>query len=165
MLYEVITIVFVSQTNYPPFEFVDPGTGARKGMMIELATWISTEFGFHADFTDAVFLEAQQDVLEGRADVLTSFFYSTERDRLFDFTDTVFDIPATIFVAADRPDITSLDDLRGKRIALPRGDYRITSYNVCYTKLLRTWMRRSILKRSTTSSCITNCRKVSYNFV
>jgi diguanylate cyclase (GGDEF)-like protein/PAS domain S-box-containing protein len=116
-------IVFVSQTSYPPFEFVDTATGARKGMMIELATWISTEFGFHADFTDAVFLDAQRDVLEGRAHVLTSFFYSTERDRLFDFTETVFDIPATIFVTVDRPDITSLDDLRDKRIAMQRGDY------------------------------------------
>jgi len=116
-------IVFVSQTNYPPFEFVDPATSARKGMMIELAAWISTEFGFHADFTDAVFLDAQRDVLEGRADVLTSFFYSEARDRQFDFTDTVFDIPATIFVSADRPDITSLADLRDKRIAMQRGDY------------------------------------------
>ncbi|TVO55292.1 EAL domain-containing protein [Denitromonas halophila] len=118
-------IVFVSQTNYPPFEFVDPATGARKGMMIELATWISTEFGFHAEFTDAVFLEAQRAVLENRAQVLTSFFYSEERDRDFDFTDTVFEIPATIFVAADRPDVTNLASLHGKRIAIQRGDYAL----------------------------------------
>lgn len=116
-------IVFVSQTAYPPFEFVDPRTGARKGMMIELAAWISTEFGFHAEFTDTVFAEAQRAVLEGRAQVLTSFFYSEERDRNFDFTETVFEVPATIFVKADRPDITTLADLSGKRIAMPRGDY------------------------------------------
>ena len=116
-------IVFVSQTRYPPFEFVDPSTGARKGMMVELATWISTEFGFHAEFTDTVFLDAQRAVLEGRAQVLTSFFYSEARDQHFDFTDTVFDVPATIFIAADRPDITSLSDLQGKRIAIQRGDY------------------------------------------
>ena len=118
-------IVFVSQSNYPPFEFVDPSTGARKGMMIELATWISTEFGFHAEFTDAVFLDAQRAVEEGRAHVLTSFFYSEERDHHFDFTDTVFEIPATIFVVADRPDITGLTSLYGKRIAIQRGDYAL----------------------------------------
>ncbi len=119
-------IVFVSQTHYPPFEFVDPSTGARKGMMIELATWISTEFGFHAEFTDTVFQEAQNAVLEERVHVLTSFFYSEERDRSFDFTDTVFEIPATIFVAADRPDITGLSSLHGKRIAIQRGDYALS---------------------------------------
>jgi diguanylate cyclase (GGDEF)-like protein/PAS domain S-box-containing protein len=116
-------IVFISQTHYPPFEFIDPETTLPKGMMIELAQWIATEFGFHATFTDAVFINAQQAVLDGRADVLTSLFYSEERDARFDFTQTVYEIPASIFVAADRPDIASLDDLEGKRIALQRGDY------------------------------------------
>ena len=116
-------IVFISQTSYPPFEFIDPGSGARSGMMIELAGWISTEFGFHAEFRDTSFIDAQKAVLSGSAQVLTSFFYSEVRDRSFDFTQTVYDIPATIFVAADRPDVTTLADLTDKRIAIQRGDY------------------------------------------
>lgn len=128
-------IVFVSQTNYPPFEFVDE-VGDRRGMMIELARWISTELGFHAEFTDTTFQEAQEAVLDGKAHVLTSFFYSEARDQLFDFTRTVFLVPASIFVSAARPDISALQDLNGRRIAIQRGDYAKTfleSRNIEFT--------------------------------
>lgn len=115
-------IVFVSQTRYPPFEFIDANQQPR-GMMVELAQWIATEAGFHAEFTDTVFQEAQQRVLSGEAHVLTSFFYSEVRDRQFDFTQTVFEVPASIFVAAGRPDIALVSDLEGKRVATQSGDY------------------------------------------
>ena len=116
------TIVFVSQTRYPPFEFVDKN-GDHTGMCIELARWMATELGFKPEFTDTFFKQAQQDVLSGKADVLTSFFYSKKRDELFDFTQVVFDVPASIFVSAERPDIKDIQDLNGKRIAMQAGDY------------------------------------------
>jgi len=116
------SVTFISQTNYPPFEFIDPYS-ERRGMMIELAQWISSEIGFHARFTDSSFAEAQAAIQNGSADVLTSFFYSDKRNETFDFTQTVFQVPASIFVLAERPDITDFKGLRGKRIAMQRGDY------------------------------------------
>ncbi|MFQ3786844.1 EAL domain-containing protein [Halomonas sp. A29] len=115
-------IVFVSQSRYPPFEFLDVNE-ERRGMMVELAQWIATEAGFHAQLTDTVFQQAQERVLSGEAHVLTSFFYSETRDRQFDFTQTVFEVPASIFVTAERPDIALVTDLDGKRVATQRGDY------------------------------------------
>ncbi len=115
-------IVFISQSNYPPFEFID-SHGDRKGMSIELAQWMATEFGFKARFIDASFKQAQEAVRSGQADVLTSFFYSKTRDRSFDFTHTMFEVPAMIFVRSDRPDIISLHDLKHKRIAMQQSDY------------------------------------------
>lgn len=116
------TVTFVSQTNYPPFEFVE-SNGARNGMCIELARWIATEYGFQVRFVDTSFAKAQKMIQEGHADVLTSFFYSLNRDKLFDFSNTMFYIPATIFISADRPDIKNIDDLNGKVIAIQKGDY------------------------------------------
>lgn len=115
-------IVFVSQTHYPPFEFRHLD-GSRDGMTIELVHWLATEVGFKARFIDMSFYDAQQAVQSGLADVLTSFFYSEQRDQTFDFTSTLFEVPASIFVAADRPDIVQMKDLDGKRIAMQRGDY------------------------------------------
>lgn len=116
------SVVFVSQSNYPPFEFIH-ADGSRDGMTIELVTWLATELGFRARFIDMPFAQAQEAIQSGRADVLTSFFYSESRDQTFDFTTTLFEVPASIFVAAQRPDIVQLRDLQGKRIAMQQGDY------------------------------------------
>ena len=115
-------VIFVSQTTYPPFEFIDRA-GQRQGMCLDLARWIAAEFGFQVRFQDMAFKDAQKAVLEGRADVLTSLFYSRERDQRFDFSQTTWEVPAVIFVPAERPDIIGVADLAGKRIAMQRGDY------------------------------------------
>ena len=117
---EIIT--FVSQTKYPPFEFVDKD-GNPKGMCIELVNWLSEELGFKVRFLDMSFLGAQEAVLTGKADVLTSLFYSKDREERFEFSEMMWEVPALIFVKSERPDINSLKDLQGKRVAMQRGDY------------------------------------------
>ena len=115
-------IVFVGQTSYPPFEFVNE-SNMYDGMIIEQIRWISTEFGFKAKFTHKSFSEAQADVLSGKADVISSFFYSEKRDENFDFTETIYDVPAIIFIKKDRTDIKDTSDLENKIIAIQKGDY------------------------------------------
>lgn len=133
------TVTFVSQSSYPPFEFKGKD-GDHNGMCVELARWMATQLGFQAQFMDTSFKKAQEAVLGGQADVLTSFFYSEKRDRYFDFTSTMFEVPASIFVAADRPDIKGIEDLNGKIIAMQKGDYaqefleqKGISFRVVYT--------------------------------
>jgi PAS domain S-box-containing protein len=116
------TVVFVSNTAYPPFEYLDI-EGEHIGMSVELARWISTEFGFQARFTDTSLKEAQERVLNGEADVLTSFLYGREYDSAFDFTQPIFNISASLFVASGNSGITSVDDLDGKTVAMQAGDH------------------------------------------
>lgn len=115
-------ITFVSQTNYPPFEALQDN-GAMDGMNVELARWLSTEFGIKVIFTNMTFAAAQEAVLSGKADVITSLFYSAKRAEKFAFTGPLFDVPASIFVLSERPDVSRLEDLKGRRIAIQRGDY------------------------------------------
>lgn len=116
------SIVFVSQTTYPPFEFLQQD-GTMDGMCIELARWMSTELGIKVQFLDMPFQQAQEAVLSGNAHVLTSLFFSEKRAEKFSFSTPLFDVPASIFVRSDRPDISRLNHLNGKRIAIQRGDY------------------------------------------
>ncbi len=128
-------IIFVSQSEYPPFEFINE-YNQSEGMCIELVHWIATEFGFKAQFHDMPFLEAQQAVLTGEADVLTSLFYSETRDENFDFSRMTWSVPALIFVQSERPDIKELQDLNGKRVAMQQGDYAgdfLKSNNIPFT--------------------------------
>ncbi len=115
-------IVFVSQASYPPFEFRQKD-GTMDGISVELARWMTTEMGIQTRFVGMTFQEAQQAVLDGSADIITSLFYSDKRAEKFSFSEPIVDVPASIFVKSNRPDITRLDDLQGKRIAIQRGDY------------------------------------------
>ena len=114
-------IVFI-ETRYPPFEFINRN-GEFDGMTIELIRWMGAELGFRARFVHRTLEEARRDVLRDNADVIISLFYSDERDRVFDFSDPIVRIPARIFVRADRTDIKDIDDLNGKIVAIPGGDY------------------------------------------
>lgn len=116
------TITFVSQTRYPPFEFTDTGQ-QHEGIMIDVVRWMAMEMGFLPVFVDMSFEQAQEEVLAGKADIITSLFFSDKRKEKFEFTDTLFDVPASIFVKAERTDIKDLNNLSGKTIAIQRGDY------------------------------------------
>lgn len=115
-------IVFVSQTRYPPFEFTDTNQ-QHEGIMLDVVRWMAMEIGFQPVFVDMTFEQAQEAVLSGKVDVLTSLFFSDKRKERFEFTDSLFDVPASIFVKAERTDIKDLNDLNGKTIAMQRGDY------------------------------------------
>ncbi len=117
------TIVFVSQTRYPPFEFTDATGGQREGMMLDLVRWMAVEMGFKPVFLDMTFQQAQEAVLSDQADILTSLFYSDKRKERFEFTETIFTVPSSIFVRAERTDIKEIDGLNGKTIAIQKGDY------------------------------------------
>lgn len=121
-------IRFVSQSSYPPFEFIDDN-GERQGMCIELVRWMSTELGFQAILTDMTFQEAQEAILSGEADVITSFFYSESRDTNYEFTEPMYIIPTRIYVQPATTDIDVLADLTGKRVAVQKGDYAIDFLN------------------------------------
>ncbi|MFH0782855.1 MAG: PAS domain S-box protein [Pseudomonadota bacterium] len=116
------TIVFVSQTQYPPFEFIDENR-QHEGMMLDVIRWMAVEMSFQPVFIDMPFQQAQEAVIAGRADIITSLFLSEKRKEDFAFTEALFNVPASIFVKAERTDIKDLKDLRGKIIAIQKGDY------------------------------------------
>ncbi|MDN5354336.1 MAG: polar amino acid transport system substrate-binding protein [Candidatus Cloacimonadota bacterium] len=117
-------IIKFAITNYPPFEYADE-TNQFHGLTIDLINWISTQYNFRVHFSKVTIDGAQKKVHKHELDLISTFFYSKKRDRIFDFTLPIYQIPANIFIPADRTDIQNISHLENKRIALQRGDYAV----------------------------------------
>ena len=115
-------IRFASAQNYPPFEFTG-ANGESLGMAVELGGWMAAKTGFEAQFFHMPLKEAREAVLSGRYDVVTCLLYSKERTKEFGFTPVIFQVPASIFVPSSCNDIVTLNDLKGKIIAVPERRY------------------------------------------
>lgn len=140
-------IYFISQKHYPPFEFISEEGEPPQGISIDLARWIAERYGFTPHFYYADFQTAQQRVLKGQSDVLTSLFLSEDRKKRFAFSPPFIDVPSSIFVSTERPDILSVEDLNGKRVAIQRGDYAkefLAQQKIDYTIVETTNFRDSI---------------------
>ena len=107
--------------NYYPYTFVNQN-GDPDGFSLDLIRAVAEEMGLtleiHVDTWDL----ARNALEDGTIDVLPMMAYSKERDRQFDFS-----VPHTIaydafFTRKDAGKIRSLDDLRGKKIIVMRGD-------------------------------------------
>lgn len=115
-------ITFASQSNYAPFEFIN-NDGESAGIVVELVKWIGLEAGFEARFIHSDFKGAQDAVLLGKVDAITSLFYSDTRALKFGFTESMMEVPASIFVRKEDKKIQVITDLTGKKLAMQRGDY------------------------------------------
>ena len=107
--------------NYSPYTFVNQN-GDPDGFSVDLIKAVAEEMGLalkiHVDTWDP----ARNALKDGHIDVLPMMAYSKERDEQFDFS-----VPHTIaydafFTRKDAGKIRSLDDLRGKKIIVMKGD-------------------------------------------
>ena len=107
--------------NYSPYTFVNQN-GDPDGFSVDLIKAVAEEMGLalkiHVDTWDL----ARNALKDGNIDVLPMMAYSKERDEQFDFS-----VPHTIaydafFTRKDADKIRSLDDLRGKKIIVMKGD-------------------------------------------
>lgn len=109
-------IVFVSQPRHAPFEFLD--RRQVSGMNVELVQWMAADMGFKVRFEIAPLTEAMDMVKSGKADAMTSLFFSDQRDNNFDFSHTIKLTPVTLYVRGNREDIFNIYDLDGLKVAI-----------------------------------------------
>jgi len=114
-------IDIASEPDYPPYCFVDEN-GSAAGFSVELFTAAAAAMNIDVRVRVGLWNDIKQDLAEGNIDALPLVGRTPEREAVFDFTIPYLSLYGGIVVREDTADIEGLDDLRGKRVAVMKGD-------------------------------------------
>lgn len=110
-----------AELDSPPFSITAPD-GQADGFSVELLKAAAAAMGKEVIFKVAPWNEIKTELADGRLDVLPLVGRTPEREALYDFTAPYLTLHGALFVREDCADIQSLKDLKGKRIAVMKGD-------------------------------------------
>ena len=115
----VATYKIATDTTFAPFEFAE-ADGTYVGIDVELLAAIAADQGFAYELQPLGFNAALQAVQSGQADgVIAGMSITDERKEIFDFSQPYYD--STVCAAVADASITSLDGLKGKKVAVKTG--------------------------------------------
>lgn len=113
--------VIYSDNAFAPFEFLDEETNEYVGIDMELLAAIAEDQGFEYEVLNEGFDASMGAVQSGQADAMIAGMTITEeRAETFDFSEGYFE-DGQILVAPEGSDITSWEDLSGKKLAVKSG--------------------------------------------
>jgi glutamine transport system substrate-binding protein len=109
-----------TDTTYPPFEFEEGGD--YKGIDIDLINAIAEEENFDIELKPMDFGGIIPALQADQLDVaIAGMSITDERKEKVDFSDPYFDAGLTLVVSEDNNDITTVEDLKGKTVAVKNG--------------------------------------------
>lgn len=107
-------------TTYPPFEFEE--AGEYKGIDIDIINAIAKNQGIKIEFSPMDFGGIIPAMQADQLDIaIAGMSITDERKKVVDFSDPYFDAGLTLVVEGGNEKITSLDDLKGKKLAAKKG--------------------------------------------
>jgi len=116
-----VAIRIAGDEVFPPYEFVAE-SGAYTGFNVDLMNAISIELGISIELMPMPWSRVRAALENGEVDAIQGMKYSPDRDLIYDFSAPYLSSSMAIFVRKDRLDISSLEDLAGKKVAVQSGD-------------------------------------------
>ena len=113
------TIMVGGDRDYPPYEFLDKD-GKPAGYNVDLTRAIADVMGIKVDFRFGSWSEMRNALIDGSVDVLQGISYSEERTRTVSFSPPHAIINHAIFARKDTPEVSTIEELRGKEIVVFR---------------------------------------------
>ncbi|MFO7895544.1 MAG: transporter substrate-binding domain-containing protein [Candidatus Cloacimonadales bacterium] len=120
-LNQKLKIVIGAEPNYPPYSMVNK-SGEPIGFSIDLFREATQAVNIEVEIKIGVWDKIKQDLTDGKLDALPLVGRTPEREKDFDFTLPYLSLHGAVFVRNDYIGISSREDLRGKKIAVMRGD-------------------------------------------
>jgi PAS domain S-box-containing protein len=109
-------VLFLGNESLPPMSFMK--NGKPTGIVIDLAKALAERIHHPVEIRLMNWAEAQQLVLEGRADALLQINPDPQRIKDYDFSDPLLASEFTIFTSVERPGVASMIDLRGFKVGV-----------------------------------------------
>ncbi|WP_185151470.1 transporter substrate-binding domain-containing protein [Peribacillus simplex] len=107
--------------NFPPFEYLSD-SGVYTGFNVDIMNAISIETGIRFEYYPMPWNEAVQAMRSGRVDAIQGMKYNQEREEIYDFSAPYFTSSQGIFVLKDNMYIRKIEDLKGRKVAVQKGD-------------------------------------------
>jgi polar amino acid transport system substrate-binding protein len=115
----VRTVIVGGDRDYPPYEFIDK-SGNPAGYNVDLTRAIADVMGMKVEFRLGGWSGMRSALQTGKVDVLQGMSYSQERSSEVDFSVPHAVVNHAVFARKDSPYISSLEDLKGKTVAVHR---------------------------------------------
>jgi signal transduction histidine kinase len=115
------TIVIASEPDYPPYCIIDKN-GNPGGFSVELFRKAANAAGIEVIIKIGIWNRIRNDLTEGSIDALPFVGRTPEREELYDFTLPYLSLHGAVFVQRGKSDISSIADLKDKRVGVMRGD-------------------------------------------
>ncbi|MED3563497.1 transporter substrate-binding domain-containing protein [Bacillus xiapuensis] len=112
------TYKIAGEWDLPPFSYKDQ-QGSLTGISIELMEKIADENGLTFEYIPMEMHEAEQALRDGKVDAIAGVTYTTEKDKVFDFSQPYFTMSDSLIIPKESRDkIKSIEDLRDMHIVL-----------------------------------------------
>ena len=114
-------IVVGTAADYPPYSYRDEN-GERAGFNPALTRALAKTMGMNVRIRIGQWPDIRKALETGEIDAISGMYYSKERDKLVDFSPPYTIVYHAIFALRSGPKVTSLEQLRGRKIIVVRGD-------------------------------------------
>jgi signal transduction histidine kinase/ABC-type amino acid transport substrate-binding protein len=114
-------LIFAGDRDYPPFESIKDGQPV--GINVDILRALSKVMHRDIEIRLMKWSEAQQMIIEDKADALTEMAYTKSRAELFDFSEQTVLYKYSFFVKKDDEIIHQITEAEGKTIAVTKGGY------------------------------------------
>lgn len=116
------TLQIAGDKNFPPYEFVDED-GEYKGFNVDLMRAIALELKKDIKFYPMDWLAAHAALINGKVDLIQGMNFNKQRKEIYDFSTPYMLNASVVFTRKDDVSTHSLNDLKGKIVAVQRSDF------------------------------------------
>lgn len=107
-------------TNYPPFQFKDPASGALEGFDVELITAVAAKIGTRTNFVESSFSQFISSIQTKRVDLVANIMDLPERRASISFVDYLRANSVFFTLKANAARFPDIEALCGKRVGATR---------------------------------------------